>query len=102
MLEVVTANDWSDQPAARVRTRCVNPQDHEKPPKISAQIAQQDGVAPYEGVGCGFKSYFVRHVAVAQLVEHQVVALNVTDSSSVGHPIKYWSLWYEHRRCRRS
>ena len=27
-----------------------------------------DRVAPYEGVGCRFKSYFAYHVAVAQLV----------------------------------
>ena len=34
----------------------------------------------------GFKSLILRHVAVAQLAEHQVVALNVMDSSSIGHP----------------
>ena len=36
----------------------------------------------------GFDSRYLLHVAVVQLVEHQIVALVVVDSSSTGHPIK--------------
>ena len=35
----------------------------------------------------GFEPLPLRHVAVVQLVEHQIVALVVVDSSSTGHPI---------------
>ena len=34
----------------------------------------------------GFEPHPLRHVAVVQLVEHQIVALVVVDSSSTGHP----------------
>lgn len=34
----------------------------------------------------GFESRWLRHVAVVQLVEHQIVALVVADSSSASHP----------------
>ena len=39
-----------------------------------------------------FESCTARHVAVAQLVERQIVALHVEDSSSSGHPIRLGSL----------
>ena len=45
----------------------------------------------------GFESLPLRHVAVAQLVERQIVALHVVDSNSTGHPI--WRSkhnWYCH------
>ena len=37
--------------------------------------------------GRGFEPRQPLHVAVVQLVEHQIVALVVVDSSSTGHPI---------------
>ena len=49
---------------------------------VSQQIANLPRVCALSA----FESRRFRHVAVAQLVERQIVALNVVDSSSTGHP----------------
>ena len=48
-----------------------------------AQLVRALGLQPR---GHRFESYSAHHVAVVQLVEHQIVALVVVDSSSTGHP----------------
>ena len=49
-----------------------------------AQLVRASGLHPG---GRRFESVIAHHVAVVQLVEHQIVALVVEDSSSSGHPI---------------
>ena len=49
-----------------------------------AQLVRALGLQPR---GHRFESYSAHHVAVVHLVEHQIVALVVVDSSSTGHPI---------------
>ena len=44
-------------------------------------------VSAFQAEGCGIVPRHSLHVAVVQLVEHQIVALVVVDSSSTGHPI---------------
>ena len=52
-----------------------------------AGLAQLVSARALQAWGYGFESLTPHHVAVVQLVEHQIVALVVVDSSSTGHPI---------------
>ena len=53
-----------------------------------AGLAQLVRASALQAGGHWFESSTPHHVAVVQLVEHQIVALVVVDSSSTGHPIK--------------
>ena len=55
--------------------------------EIYAGLAQLVSARALQAWGYGFESLTPHHVAVVQLVEHQIVALVVVDSSSTGHPI---------------
>ena len=52
-----------------------------------AGLAQLVRASALQAGGHWFESSTPHHVAVVQLVEHQIVALVVVDSSSTGHPI---------------
>ena len=52
-----------------------------------AAVAQLGRALDCHSRGRGFDPRYPLHVAVVQLVEHQIVALVVVDSSSTGHPI---------------
>ena len=49
-------------------------------------LAQLVRASALQAGGHWFESSTPHHVAVVQLVEHQIVALVVVDSSSTGHP----------------
>ena len=51
-----------------------------------AGLAQLVSARALQAWGYGFESLTPHHVAVVQLVEYQIVALVVVDSSSTGHP----------------
>ena len=51
-----------------------------------AGLAQLVRASALQAGGRRFESVTPHHVAVVQLVEHQIVALVVVDSSSTGHP----------------
>ena len=51
-----------------------------------AGLAQLVRASALQAGGHWFESSTPHHVAVVQLVEHQIVALVVVDSSSTGHP----------------
>ena len=54
--------------------------------KPYAGLAQLVRASALQAGGRRFDSVTPHHVAVVQLVEHQIVALVVEDSSSSGHP----------------
>ena len=54
---------------------------------VYAGLAQLVRAHALQAWGQWFESTIPHHVTVVQLVEHQIVALVVVDSSSTGHPI---------------
>ena len=53
-------------------------------------VSQQIANLPRVYALSAFESRRLRHVAVAQLVERQIVALHVVDSNSTGHPMIFF------------